>query len=146
MKKLMLICALVVPGYVFSQVPEGSAKQPTIQKSKEGKLSCSITTSANGRMEYLVSGPSMKSIKKLSVLRCFSKALRAQPKEVLTEEVPVSAQVHSEVLGGIRCYKTDTYIVKFRNEVPDNVEGVTAYCYKKAWDDSQNKENLRTWT
>lgn len=144
MKKLILIIA-IAHGASFPQNREEPSRMPVIQRSTEGKLACSVTTSPSGHMEYFVSGPNMRSLKKLTVLRCFSKALRARHVVVVSEEEHVTAQVHSEILGGIRCYRTNLYIVKFRDDIPDNIEGLARYCYKKAWEESQEKRNLRRW-
>lgn len=145
MKRLIAACAFLMFGCGLSQAHERTMKQLIIQKSKEGKLSCSVTRTLSGHMEYSAAGPSMKSLKRLPMLKCFSKALRTRPAVAHTGEETVTAQIHFEVLGIMRCYRTNVYIVKFPDEIPDNVEGITSYCYKKAWDAAQDKDILRSW-
>ncbi len=105
--------------------------QPLIQKARNGSISCSAVKHGN-HYEYYVSGPSIGLLQKIPVLQCIAKALNQTPKPIATAEVLVVTQIQAKI-DGTRCYKVDKeYILKFRDEIPDNLEQQVVACYNKA--------------
>lgn len=113
-------------------------------KKEERKLSCSFTLTGSEK-QYFISSGSLSDMKKESILFCLGKAARQQPVPVKDEEILVHALAYAKV-GELRCYKGKKFILKFRGDIPGDLEKLIDVCFIRAAYELRERMESNDWT
>lgn len=112
---------------------------------KEGKdLSCSLTMTGDVK-QYFISTSDLTAMKTMEIVRCLGKATRQQPKTVKEDEVLIHANIFANV-GGLRCYKGKKFILKFTEDIPDDLERLIGICFLRAAYKARERMESNSWT
>lgn len=140
-KKLVLVSAVFA---LVSGAVHADETIPTIYRKDGKNLSCSLTLSGD-KKEYYVSSSSLTAMKTMKIVHCLGKATRKQPLLVKDDEVLVRTRIFANI-GGLRCYKGKRFILKFKGDIPGNLEKLIDACFLKAAYEFKERMDSKNWT
>lgn len=142
-KKLVVACTVLVCA-LMGRAASADAATPMMYK-KEGKtLSCSLTITGD-RKQYLISSSNLTAMKLMKIVRCLGKATRQRPLPVKDDEVIIRAGIFANV-DGMRCYKGKRFFLKFKGDIPGNLEKLVDACFLRAAHEYRERMESKHWT